>query len=292
MPAYIEDNLNFANALAVLGVLLAYYFYVKAKLNYELLYTLVETTIVGDDNPRFSTDLKITYAGNEVPRVTSSVFAVWNGGNVTIKPEHFSPQSPLAFTPGVATKVLKVSILAQTRPENVTDTCWSGPPGTPVNVESLFIRPNEGFVCEVVHSGPVKELKIASQITEHGSRIREAKRIFGGETSGKGWLIDYIAYGFVLGFGPIFLAVGAAILVEYAWRTAAWLLGYGPVFDPLIEGDGSVFFRYPLAGAIACAVVIVLFLRDFYIAWRRRLPKELRPFLPSVMKSQRLVLVP
>jgi len=275
LDAFIEENLNFSNILAVFGVVLAFYFYFKSKNNYQILYFCEDTTVVGSKSAKFGNDLKIYFGGVEVPRVTSTRFIMWNSGNVTIRPQNIANSDPISIINEDGVIILSSKVVSVVSMDTNLSFKWTGLNNSSPVLEFDFIRPGEGLVCDIVHSGEGGGVRLAGTICEAGGSMRPTKSILlpAMATSGRLRVAGYIGYLLVI---TLVAAAGAASFIDMALRFFAYKL------DFMSEAEmGDLTSPLGYVGYVIFALVVLKFCHEMYRDWRRTPPTKLRGFIKA-----------
>ncbi|MGO8079868.1 hypothetical protein [Rhizobium leguminosarum] len=137
-----------------IGVALPFWFRQKALMRYATLEASIASTY---QNTRFKDDLEIYFKGVSVPIVTGTIFWIWNGGNTTIHSHDIAPSDRLRLVLPQDSTILRFSIGKSSRlVNNARHVISDGAANTEVIIDFDFLEPNEGFLCELVHTAPKK----------------------------------------------------------------------------------------------------------------------------------------
>lgn len=151
--------------IGLLGIALAFYFYVKSVKKKKLVFTNKESVVLGDSDDSFHGRLRVLFDEKAVTRVTRSVFVLWNAGRETIRGSDIVHSDPLCLAFPKDTEILMLSVDRMTRPAvaaNVkvrTETqrhC--------VDIDFDFLDFKDGFTLSVVHNAPTGSGKVFGTI--------------------------------------------------------------------------------------------------------------------------------
>ncbi|GJL68248.1 MAG: hypothetical protein NPIRA06_08830 [Nitrospirales bacterium] len=132
------------------GIVLAIVFYLRSKRKAKLAFQHYHVTLVGGRGAAFPDEVEIRFLGTAVPRITASKIVIWNCGDRTINGSDVVAGDPLRLELSDAGRILKHTILRQTRSVNG----WRLDQPAP-NLLSLvfeFLDPGDGICAEVIHS--------------------------------------------------------------------------------------------------------------------------------------------
>jgi hypothetical protein len=265
-----------SSLLGICGVVLAFVFYFRGRKIRRLSTESTSTVVVGpvdEANER----LKIVFDGNEVPRVTRSVFVVWNSGHETIRGTDIATSDPLRVELPATTLVLGTNIERTTRSsvnfvlERANDTAS-------VKLAFDFLDRNDGAFFSILHTAAVGEAKLSGTVqgipagvTSWDSMVRdlESYRVVRPRRDNVYWslwnVIKRLAILCVLVFPPFLLFAGffSGLVLEFVPSlgepdTSAMLVA--GKFNWIYIGFGGFF----------------TFVEHFFIkSWWRRPPKKL-----------------
>jgi hypothetical protein len=138
--------------------------------------------LIGRDEDNLPQDVKVTYKGNEVDRLTKTTLTIWNNGTETLDGSDVVESDPLYISFEANDKILSYKILKKTKDANsfVLKNCDNGP--NKLRFEFEYLDPNDGVVIELLHdsekrypefSGTIKGLP--SGFVDQG-RVLQKKR--------------------------------------------------------------------------------------------------------------------
>lgn len=266
---FILENINIGNGLGILGILVGYYLYSKSKTKYRLHYVVRETSVVSLSGPEISEYLEIFFTGRKVPRVTSSKIILWNTGNAPISPEDFLSENLLkvSFAENQA-EVLEASVLEADTPENGARVRVDE--NNSVVLEYEVIRPKEGVVLEILHTGSSGSIKLSGKIRRESHLIYRSSSLFDSdELFHPLFPFKRVAFPVVLLFMLLFFAwvagkfAYAGIIgiskVSMMAKDAGWpTYGFEKMVTSQVAGYGDL--------VIFC-LTTVFFIQDLYRGW-------------------------
>jgi hypothetical protein len=142
----------FGSIVGIAGFVLAIIFYVRGKKIRRLSAESTSTVVVGaageaDDR------LKIVFDEHEVPRVTRSVFVLWNSGHETIRGNDVAISDPIRVEFPSGTTILAANIERITR-DSINAQILQTDPGDPPSVRLTFdfIDRNDGILYSIMHT--------------------------------------------------------------------------------------------------------------------------------------------
>lgn len=277
MVEAIYQNLNFSNALGLLGILVGFYFYLKSKAKTLLIYVIKETTIISIDGSEFSDKLEIRFDGVVVPRVTAAKMVVWNAGNTSIEPIEFLVGRELEIFGLNDAEVISSQIIKTLKPENLV-SLHSGESHSQLSAHFEVIRPGEGFVMDFLHTGEKGAFGLTGSLKKKDRFIRREAMMFDSNEfisspmPGKKFIF------------PILLIVliasvsAAGAILTYLFCTlleliAEFMVSKGfALFNLGFVTEGSLQYYLTRLTAVVIALVLT---NDAYFSWRRRPAKEL-----------------
>lgn len=148
------------SVLGLIGLPLAIYIYVIGKRRSELSYQLREFSVVGGLSAKFPDELIIHFNNIKVDKITSTELVIWNSGNTTINGYDIVEIDPLRLKCNEGS-ILKIEILRSTR--NVIFPNFTLKENE-YRVGFDYLDHNDGFVAQIIHSGPKKNIKIIGSI--------------------------------------------------------------------------------------------------------------------------------
>ncbi len=146
---------------AILGIILSYLLWLWTKPKARLYSRMGDSLLVDTEGKPDAERLEISFAGQRVPRLTSTSWGLWNGGNVTIDGSDISPVDPLRLVV-VDGEILQVSMEEQTR--NGNDAAVTIGMGSVADVTFDYLDKGDGFRVRVLHTGKPGAVQQTGQI--------------------------------------------------------------------------------------------------------------------------------
>lgn len=136
--------------LAIFGIVLAVFFYIRSRRNKEPVYTKKSFNIIQDFSSKL-TDLAIKYKNESVNNLTITKIAFWNDGRDTINMVDVAEADPLRISITDDSKILSAEVIYSGNPANrfrISDIKEN-------SVKLLFdyIDKNEGGIIQIIHTG-------------------------------------------------------------------------------------------------------------------------------------------
>jgi hypothetical protein len=153
--------------LGILGIVLT----IRVLDRQLLAYTVETTPLIGAPGANLSDQVQVHYAGEPVPNLIRSNITVWNGGNATIRADDVASTDPIHLIMGAEQKILDVTAIAVSDPVNCfQSSMW--PLKGDVSLSFEFLRPKDGGVVEVLHTGPDLKIELRGTLKGHRSKIK------------------------------------------------------------------------------------------------------------------------
>ncbi len=176
----IIDNINVSNGIGVIGIAIGYYLYAKAKPFDSITYMVEETSIISVDE-KYGEKLEVVFDGKAVPRVTAARLLLWNTGNAPIEPQDFLANTPLHIASRGGVDILSYKVIEAAARENVTDLSAVQEQGL-LRVQFDVIRPREGFLCELLHTGAKGDLGVGGLLRRSSKGIQRTSGFMDGSS--------------------------------------------------------------------------------------------------------------
>ncbi len=101
--------------LGLTGIVLAVFFYLRAKRDRRPFYHASTTPLVGPDATVYD-ELTLQYKGKKIPTLSSTIVSIWNHGRETIDRRDIAPQNPIVITCDDPAEFLSSSVIDSTKP--------------------------------------------------------------------------------------------------------------------------------------------------------------------------------
>lgn len=146
---------------AILGIILSYVLWLWTKPKARLYSRMGDSLLVDTEGKPDADLLEILFDGQRVPRLTSTSWGLWNGGNVTIDGSDISAVDPLRLVIEDG-EILQVSMEEQTRHGNDADVTIAMK--TVADVTFDYLEKGDGFRVRVLHTGKPGAIQQLGQI--------------------------------------------------------------------------------------------------------------------------------
>ena len=136
----------------ILGLVLAYVFYLKGKRDKEPLWTIQTVSLVKDYSGTVA-NLEIRYLGEKVRDLSVSKVVFWNRGAMTINSDDLVRADPLRLETKGDARILSTKLISNNNA--ASQPLLSGNPEKP-NIALLsfeYLDRGQGFVVQVIHEG-------------------------------------------------------------------------------------------------------------------------------------------
>lgn len=238
----------------VVGGLLGYFFYRLSSKKQKFSYTLDSATLMDKRENEGFRDIEIRFQDKNIDKLTVTKLTVWNSGNTAISKDNVAPADPLRLSLKKA-EILNCRIVKQTDERGK----FEAQPDSAEEVRFSFdyFDPNDGFKCEIIHTGEEAGIKLCAKI------IGSKKSIHIGNTCSKK---DYVKS---VVMGIITIIMGSIIIISYLCNW--WILK--PFKITLIEHKSVLEFL--CVGSLS-ALYILMGIIILYRAIRGRMPIALQ----------------
>jgi hypothetical protein len=156
--------------LAVLGIALAFVFFIKSRRSKKPFYALKSVNIIRDFSSVLS-DLTIAYKNEPVKNLTITKIVFWNGGNETIRNNDIAAANPITISSKDESKILNGDIIRQSNKDNLLKLTKTKD-GQCFELSFDFLDQEQGGVIQVVHTGiSSKDLEVKGTIKGVGDPV-------------------------------------------------------------------------------------------------------------------------
>ncbi|MBU4628269.1 hypothetical protein HRJ41_12270 [Pseudomonas sp. BF61] len=139
--------------IGLLGLLSVPVVYLMARKRTSLAFAYAGDHLLGSSSNALPRGISVQYNGNNIPRLTRSVIALWNNGENTLSGSDIVGADPLRFEVGSDGAILSVTLLQLTRPVNGVHLAT--PPAHAPNEAYFgfnFLDKGDGVVIEILHT--------------------------------------------------------------------------------------------------------------------------------------------
>jgi hypothetical protein len=147
--------------IGILGIVISYYLYFKAKKDKLPYYDLFKYTIVHDYLNKVE-GLEILYGGKKIQNLHSTKFTLWNGGE-SISEQDVAPADPIRIVLGENAQLLSAKLRHVVNPTNNFAVIPNAEQNT-VDVTFDYFDKNEGMTLLIYHTGDRDNVHIKGTI--------------------------------------------------------------------------------------------------------------------------------
>lgn len=137
--------------LAVIGIVLTFYFYYKSNKRKEPLYCIVTNNLITESIPRIN-KFSILYSGLEIKNLSISRIAIWNKGKEPIRASDIAVNAPITVKIDDKFQILDCNIIFKKHKVNDFKTKISNDKKS-IIVSFDYFDFEEGLIMEVFHTG-------------------------------------------------------------------------------------------------------------------------------------------
>lgn len=137
--------------LAIIGIVLSFYFYFKSKKNKIPIYIARSINLVRESIKKIET-VEILYAGNKIENLSITKVAIWNDGRDTISFVDVAHADPLKICIDKEYDILDAEILFQRNSANDFNLLISNDKKS-VLIKFDFFDFEEGVIIQLAHTG-------------------------------------------------------------------------------------------------------------------------------------------
>jgi hypothetical protein len=141
--------------LAVIGIVLAYFFYRRGRRTKEACWAIRTNNLVAGYGSKLG-DLEVLYKGQKVENLSISRIAFWNEGAETIDRQNLVTANPLRITTKGEVKLLDIKRLAVNNEASGFAVSLENDMGS-ARIEFDYLDREHGAVLQVVHTGKRSE---------------------------------------------------------------------------------------------------------------------------------------
>ncbi|AAL45722.1 hypothetical protein EN41_27140 [Agrobacterium tumefaciens] len=160
--------------VGVLSALFSIYAYVRTRERFGMTYQAFDETIVGGESPTLFDDrIEIRFDDMVIDRVNKTTFWIWNSGNKTINVSDIALHDPLVIALPHGSTILQMSTRSKTLANAVRVNLFASDRVFPT---FDFLDPNQGFVCEILHTAEKNSLSLQGTIKGGGKILNYKDR--------------------------------------------------------------------------------------------------------------------
>jgi hypothetical protein len=145
------------------GLIAAYVFYRRPRTHPALYCCWSDVPIIDADVRTRVPDLTLLYRGQQVNRLTSVTFVLCNDGPGVVRHDDIDPDDPLRLVAPEGTRILLARILTASR-STIGQTITVPDDSACATVDFKYLDEGDGFVCELLHTGPRRSITLRGTI--------------------------------------------------------------------------------------------------------------------------------
>ena len=144
----------------IIGIIISTYFYQRGKRTKGLTHTSGDIIIISPSAEPHE-NLKITWEGHNIPRVTKTTIAIWNSGTETVDGADLIDTDPLRIQVPSGITILRSVVIRRTRGVVAPQLAASI---HQVTVTFAFLDAKDGFSIELLHTGEPSTVQVVGTI--------------------------------------------------------------------------------------------------------------------------------
>ncbi|NLI37127.1 MAG: hypothetical protein GX416_11535 [Bacteroidales bacterium] len=137
--------------MAILGIILSVYFYIKAKKKKRPTYIVKTNNLVKESVQRIRS-IQILYEDKTIANLSATKILFWNDGNETIDHTDVAKTNPIKITIDQKYEILEADILYSKNKDNNFKQQLSDNKKS-VRIKFDYINANEGIIIQLFHTG-------------------------------------------------------------------------------------------------------------------------------------------
>ena len=135
--------------LAILGIILSIYLYIKSKRKKKPIYSKRSTNVISDSIQNVG-DIQVAYLGKKVNNLTVTKIAIWNSGNETINNSDQANSDKLRVESVEGIEIFNAEIIfASTATNNVNARVANNI----IELDFDYFDSSQGCILKLIHSG-------------------------------------------------------------------------------------------------------------------------------------------
>ena len=157
--------------LAIVGIILACYFYRKSRKTKKPTFAIRSLNLVRNFKSKLK-ELELRYAGQEVEDLTISRVAFWNNGTDTMHSNDIANADPLRVVINPIYEMLDVEVICVNKNANQFRTAKSEKQKSEFKILFDYLDKHDGGVIQIIHTGKTSEdIKVLGTIKGAGKAI-------------------------------------------------------------------------------------------------------------------------
>lgn len=171
--------------IALISIFLAYFFYRKSRSEAKLYYQYRTLRLIGGSEKILPDEVRISFKGLEVPRLSSSHIIFWNAGRGTIRQDDIVQSDPVRIIFSDRTHVLRLRVVSSTRATIAFAAKINPEQDNEVLCTFDYLDGGDGAVVEILHTDEKRFPLVCGTIRGIPEGLKDCGRImFGVEASG------------------------------------------------------------------------------------------------------------
>ena len=138
--------------LAVISLILSYYFYTKSKNQRKLAMQYNHIALIDNKNGIIPSEIEIRYKGDVIGDLRMYKATIWNSGNREIRQSDFIDGYGVELEVSQSGRALSAEILNSSSEKLCAEVSISGPGEGKIKITFHVLEPNDGFTIKVLHS--------------------------------------------------------------------------------------------------------------------------------------------
>lgn len=165
--------------IGLLGIAAAVVTYFLTRQRGALAYKYAGERLLGLASDGLPAGITVQYQGQEIPRLSRSLFVLWNAGEKTVLSEDIVASDPLRLMIGDDGKVLAATVLKHGREVSQVTASLDATKLKEVILGFAFLDAGDGAVVEVLHTSEKRHLDVLGTIRGLPRGIRDRGQIEG-----------------------------------------------------------------------------------------------------------------
>ena len=107
--------------------------------------------LIGREEDNLPKDVKVTYKGNEVDRLTKTTLTIWNNGSETLDGNDVVDSDPLLISFEPNNRILSYKVIKRTKKANAFELVNFDNSPNKLGLKFEYLDPKDGVVIELLH---------------------------------------------------------------------------------------------------------------------------------------------
>lgn len=259
--------------IALISIFLAYFFYRKSRSEAKLYYQYRTLRLIERSEKILPDEVRISFKGLEVPRLSSSHIIFWNAGRGTIRQNDIVQSDPVRIVFSDGTHVLRLRVVSSTRATIAFAVKINPEQANEVLCTFDYLDGGDGAVVEILHTDEKRFPLVCGTIRGIPEGLKDCGRtLLGVGRLGVEASVSFSSSNRRLLLGVPFL-VGVLMMIIGLLRQS--LLAWFPFLQTLVWKNVTPESSPVDAGLIIYAMLYVVGFGYFLWRTRRRFPPNL-----------------